>query len=128
MISLSIATLLHKYSQFQSDRKEREEYVFARRQEPPEDWKPKWMLARNPIIEVIAGCAGILEAFSYIGAVEIGYLIRTNSPLPRSLQFLKGRMKLGSALMISGTTCLAIQSILQTANEVNFRINFPFDE
>lgn len=52
----------------------------------------------------------ILETITYIGIALLGYLIHTNS-LPSSLQFLKGRMQLGTALMATGITCLSLLSI-----------------
>lgn len=57
------------------------------------------------------GCMAILETLTYLGAFIIGYLIHTKS-LPSALSFLKDRMQLGSALMITGITCLSIQSLL----------------
>lgn len=68
------------------------------------------------------GCFAAIETIVYVGFILTGFLIQSNS-LPTSLNFLKGRLQLASALMITGvsliTTQALVSSIIYFANSDN---------
>lgn len=59
------------------------------------------------------GTFAALEIILTLGALVVGYLMRSNS-FPSALSFLNGRMQLGSALMITGISALALNAIFGT--------------
>lgn len=64
----------------------------------------------NPLAHKIASCSAVLETLICLGVAVLGYMI-CRDLLPSALGCLKGRVQLGTALMITGTTCLALTSI-----------------